>query len=247
MMTNDVRRRAHNQRFSHLMLRKILETSDHPLGFLVHPVTKSWYAVRHGSEHPSVQIGHAESFHAGGPERLFLEDADFNQLSSWKGERHGVVFVENRRTGLALGKDCEDRRTAGEDERFSRFAEGLRHNRHGVTVLGEALRRPLNLSDAGGADGGVYLSCWRGQARGIGEVAGDGCKTCGLQLRGRGAGPRQSHDLMALLQQLSGDGTPDKSGCAGDKDLHIASRRMTLRVFGKYMDPPDGPLHPVIF
>jgi hypothetical protein len=26
---------------------------------------------------------------------------------------------------------------------------------------------------------------------------------------------------MALLQQLSGDGTPDKSGCAGDKDLHM--------------------------
>jgi hypothetical protein len=28
---------------------------------------------------------------------------------------------------------------------------------------------------------------------------------------------------MALLRQLSGDGGPDKSGCAGNKNLHRAS------------------------
>ena len=46
---------------------------------------------------------------------------------------------------------------------------------------------------------------------------------CPAQLRGRGVGPRQGQDLMALLRQLSGDGGPDKSGRARDKDLHGAS------------------------
>ena len=40
---------------------------------------------------------------------------------------------------------------------------------------------------------------------------------------GRGVGPRQGQDLMALLQQLPCDGGPDKSGRARDKDLHRAS------------------------
>src|SRR5439155_25686165 len=105
----------------------------------------------------------------------------------------------------------------------SRVAVGLGHLLYSVTVLGEALRGPLDLSDAGGADDGVYLGRGRGQARGIGEVAGDGCQTRGSQLRGRGVGPRQSHDLMALPRQLSGDGGPDVSGGAGDKNLHGAS------------------------
>ena len=97
-----------------------------------------------------------------------------------------MVFVEDRRTGLALGEDPEDCRTAGEDERLSRVAEGLGHHRYGVTVLGEAVRGALDLSDAGGADDGVHLGGGRGQADGIGEVAGDGGQTCGSQLRGRG-------------------------------------------------------------
>ena len=84
-----------------------------------------------------------------------------------------MVLVEDRRTGLALGEDPEDCRTAGEDERFPRLAEDLGHHRHGVTVLGEAVRGALDLSDAGGADDGVHLGGGRGQAGGNCEVAGD--------------------------------------------------------------------------
>src|SRR4029077_4890158 len=40
----------------------------------------------------------------------------------WEG--NGMVLVENRRTGLALGEDPEDCRTPGEDERFPRVTEG---------------------------------------------------------------------------------------------------------------------------
>jgi hypothetical protein len=36
-----------------------------------------------------------------------------------------MVFVENRRTGLALGEDPEDGRTAGEDERFPESPRAL--------------------------------------------------------------------------------------------------------------------------
>src|SRR5258708_3479147 len=134
-----------------------------------------------------------------------------------------MVFVVNGRTGLALGEDAEDRRTAGEDERLSLVAVGFVHHRHGVTILSEALRSPLDLSDAGEADNGIYFGYGRGQARGIGEVADDWCHSCGSQLRERVVSLRHSHDLMALLEQLSGDGASDESGCAGDKNLHGAS------------------------
>ena len=106
---------------------------------------------------------------------------------------------------------------------FPRVAEGLGYHRHGVTVLGKAVRGALDLSDAVGADDGGHLGGGRRKADGIGEVAEDGDQTCGSQLRGRGVGPRQGQDLMSLLRQLSGDGGPDKSGRARDKDLHGAS------------------------
>ena len=113
-------------------------------------------------------------------------------------------------TGWSSSKieDPEDGRTAGEDERFSRVAKGLGYHRHGVTVLGKAVRGALDLSDAGGADNGVHLGGGRRKADGIGEVAEDGDQTCGSQLRGRGVGPRQGQDLVPLLRQLSGRWRP---------------------------------------
>src|SRR5271168_185471 len=89
----------------------------------------------------------------------------------WKGS--GMVLVEDRRTGLALGEDPEDCRTAGKYQRFSRVAEGLGHRRYGVTVLGEAIWGAFDLSDAGGADNGVHFGGGRGQAGGNCKVAGD--------------------------------------------------------------------------
>jgi hypothetical protein len=86
------RDRIYNQRFSQLCLTQILAKPGHALEFLVDRSTRHWIARKHGSKAASIQIGHAESLHAGGPERLFLEDADFNQLSNWKGERQGVIF-----------------------------------------------------------------------------------------------------------------------------------------------------------
>jgi hypothetical protein len=89
----------------------------------------------------------------------------------WEG--NGMVLVENRRAGLALGEDPEDCRTTGKDERFPRVTEGFCHHRHGVTVLGEAVLGALDLPDAGGADDSVHLRSGCGQAGGNCEVAGD--------------------------------------------------------------------------
>ncbi len=94
------------------------------------------------------------------------------------------------------------------------------------------------MSDAGEADDGIYFGYGRGQARGIGEVADDWCHSCGSQLRERFVSLRHSHDLMALLEQLSGDGASDESGCAGDKDLHSAS--ITSRVKHATYDASAG-------
>src|SRR5260221_2752654 len=87
----------------------------------------------------------------------------------------GTGWSSSKIVGLAspLGEASEDCRTAGEDERFPRVAEGLGHHRHGIAVLGEAVRGALDLSDAGGADDGVDLGGRRGQAGGNCEVAGD--------------------------------------------------------------------------
>jgi hypothetical protein len=91
----DNRSRIYNERFSKECLTKILAKPGHVLSFLVDQRARRWHARQHGSDVPSVQVGHAESLHAGGPERLFLEDADFNQLSNWKGERQGAIFQKS--------------------------------------------------------------------------------------------------------------------------------------------------------
>src|SRR6476619_4752049 len=50
--------------------------------------------------------------------------------------------------------------------RAPRIAEDLGHHRHDGTVLVEAVRGAIYLSDAGGADDGVHLGAGRGQAGG---------------------------------------------------------------------------------
>ena len=105
----DRRKRVHNQRFSHMCLARILATPGHLLSFLVDEQKGKWRGTRHGSETPAIQIGHAESLHAGGAEGLFLEDADFNQMSNWKGERQGAIF---QKSGVLIGGIPVERRTA---------------------------------------------------------------------------------------------------------------------------------------
>lgn len=92
---SDQRTRVHNQHFSQICLTQILAKPAHPLRFLVDSRARRWRATRHGSADPAVQVGHLQSLHAGGPERLCLEDADFNQLSNWRGERQGAVFAKS--------------------------------------------------------------------------------------------------------------------------------------------------------
>ncbi len=101
--------RPYNQRFSQICVNQILSKTGHPLSFLVDPKTQWWRATRHGKKVPSIQIGHAESLHARGRERLFLEDADYNQLSNWKGERYGVIF---QKTGVLIKGVHVEYRTA---------------------------------------------------------------------------------------------------------------------------------------
>ncbi|MEZ4652577.1 MAG: polymorphic toxin type 5 domain-containing protein [Candidatus Eisenbacteria bacterium] len=120
-MPRDARRRRFNEKFSHQMLDLINATSNHPLKFLVNPITRKWHDVRHGSELPATQIGHAESFHSEARERLFLEDADFNQLSNWRGERQGVVF---QKTGVLIDGVPVEKRTADMWERIGLLPKG---------------------------------------------------------------------------------------------------------------------------
>jgi hypothetical protein len=90
-------------------LRKIIaQGSAHPLAFLIDWTKQNWIS-RYGSrrkgssEHaPGVQPGHLTSFHAGEPERLALEDADFNQEKNYQVEtrwRGGIV----KTTALTIG------------------------------------------------------------------------------------------------------------------------------------------------
>ena len=101
--------RRYNQRFSKLCVDQILGIKNHLLSFLVDPNTRWWRATRHGMNEPSVQIGHLESYHSEAPERLCLEDSDFNQMSNWKGERHGAIF---KKTCVLIGGVHVEHRTA---------------------------------------------------------------------------------------------------------------------------------------
>jgi hypothetical protein len=115
-------KRIHNQRFADEMLKRILAVSGHPLNFLVDRAKGAWRARRvHGQDEPSFQVGHAESLHAGGPERLFVEDADSNQLANWKGECKGVIF---QRTGVLIGNVHVEAGTARMWERLELLPRG---------------------------------------------------------------------------------------------------------------------------
>lgn len=85
--------RRYNQQFMSKALRTILDDPEHPLGFLVDRDARRWRSRVHGEyDVPAVQAGHKISFHSGEPERLCIEDADFNQWSNWFGENRGTIF-----------------------------------------------------------------------------------------------------------------------------------------------------------
>ncbi len=119
MATN---KRIHNPRFALEMLRRILAVANHPLNFLVDRPAGKWRARRvHGQDAPSFQVGHAQSLHGGAAERLFIEDADFNQLSNWTGESKGVIF---EKTGVLIGQVHVELRTAQQWERLELLTWG---------------------------------------------------------------------------------------------------------------------------
>ena len=90
-------------------LQTILRNPNHPLQFLINPATRYWFGRVQGLEVPAVQAGHAESLYSEAPERLFLEDADFNQTSNWVGESKGAVFQKG---GIVIGGVPVERSTA---------------------------------------------------------------------------------------------------------------------------------------
>lgn len=114
--------RPYNQRFAAEMLERILAVNPHPLDFLVDRASGAWRAKRvHGREVPSFQVGHAESLHGGAAERLFIEDADFNQLSNWTGESKGVIF---QKPGVLIGRVHVELATAQMWERLGLIPRG---------------------------------------------------------------------------------------------------------------------------
>jgi hypothetical protein len=82
----------YNGTFAQNMLQTILSDSNHPLRFLVNRSTENWVARNHLSEDPAIQVGHLTSLHTGPPERLAIEDAEYNQKASWIGERQRGIF-----------------------------------------------------------------------------------------------------------------------------------------------------------
>ncbi|WP_046863589.1 polymorphic toxin type 5 domain-containing protein [Microvirga massiliensis] len=97
------RKRTDAQRlFMEWALAKIIARGEaHPLSFLVDLEAKNWKA-RHGSRRKNskeddvaVQAGHLISFKSGAPERLALEDADYNQEKNYTIEcqRAGGIVI----------------------------------------------------------------------------------------------------------------------------------------------------------
>lgn len=80
--------------------RIVARGSAHPLAFLIDWTTGTWHS-RLGSRRQNsrddiaaVQPGHLTSFRSGAPERLALEDADFNQEKNYAIEsRRGIVIA----------------------------------------------------------------------------------------------------------------------------------------------------------
>src|SRR5687768_15069615 len=83
-------------RFRQEMLSRIVADPNHRLGFLVDRQAGTWRAISHLAEEPAMQAGHLRSGHAvareGGRSALAVEDAEYNQKASWRGERQGAIF-----------------------------------------------------------------------------------------------------------------------------------------------------------
>jgi hypothetical protein len=107
-------------RFMEYARRTILGAKHHPLAFLLDS-DGNWCSRTHLSEEPTVQAGHGTSFHSGAPEALALEDSFFNQVSNWKGERHGVVFEKPM---VEIGELPVELRTAEMWESLGKIARG---------------------------------------------------------------------------------------------------------------------------
>ena len=117
---------ALRQRFMSDALDRILAADDHPLEFLVQrnpddPSKGSWRGRSHLDDVPAVQAGHLESRHSGAPERLAVEDAEYNQKASWRGERQGATF---QKTAIEIDGVVVDRETARMWERLGLLPEG---------------------------------------------------------------------------------------------------------------------------
>jgi Bacterial toxin 5 len=121
-LRNERRIRAFNTMFMDEMLEKILADKEHILGFLVDRKRGKWKGRTHADpKSMAVQAGHKVSFHSGEPERLFLENADFNQCSNWYGESKGAIF---HKEGVVIGGAPIERRTAEQCERLGLLPKG---------------------------------------------------------------------------------------------------------------------------
>ena len=120
--------RKYNAKFMREQLKKIHK--DHELYFLIDPKTGTWKGRKHGMEVPAVQVGHGDTLSklpSGAPERIYIEDADFNQYSNWFGETKskGAIF---KKTGVDIGGVPVERRTALMWERLGKLKKGTVEN-----------------------------------------------------------------------------------------------------------------------
>jgi hypothetical protein len=105
--------RMHNRTFMNEMLRKILNTPNHPLRMLVDPAKGNWLSRQKYSHDPSVQAGHLSSLHSGAQERLALELGFLNQWASNVGETQGAIFHKSAVNILGIPVEYRSARLLG--------------------------------------------------------------------------------------------------------------------------------------
>jgi hypothetical protein len=86
------RRSDYNSVFADWALKIILANPDHRLGYLVNRETGKWISRSPTTDLPAMQVGHRDSKFAGLPERLAIEDAEFNWTDGGVAETHGVAL-----------------------------------------------------------------------------------------------------------------------------------------------------------
>ena len=85
-------------RFREVAIERIIAQEGHLLEFLLDPSTGN-FALPASRQHSdladsiTVQIGHVESYHGGGTERLALQDAWTNQFEGQYSERYGDIII----------------------------------------------------------------------------------------------------------------------------------------------------------